>query len=64
VLEACRELDLVLEALRAERRREFAVEDLERYEAVVLEIAGQVDRGHTPAAELPIEGVAIAKSVS
>ena len=42
----------------------FGVEDLERYEAVVLEIAGQVDRSHPAAAELPIEGVTVAKRVS
>ena len=64
VLEAGRELDLVLEPLGAERRRDVGVEDLERYEAVVLEIAGQVDRSHPAAAELPIEGVTVAKRVS
>ena len=64
VLEARGELDLVLETLRAERLRELGVEDLEGNEAVVLEIVGQVDRGHASAAEFPVEHVAVTKSIA
>jgi hypothetical protein len=62
VLEAGRQLDLVLEAPRAERRRELGMEDLERYEPVVLEIAGEVDRGHAAPPELLLEQVSVGQS--
>jgi hypothetical protein len=59
MLKASGELDLVLEALRAERCSELGVEDLERHQAFVLEIAGEVNRGHTPTTELALERVAV-----
>ena len=53
------ELDLALEALGAERGGELGMQHLERDRAVVLEVLGEVDRGHAAAAELALEAVAI-----
>jgi hypothetical protein len=44
MLERGCELDFSKEALRADRRREFGMEHLERYRAVVPEIVREVDR--------------------
>ena len=63
MLEPGREPDLALEPLRAERRRELGMQDLERDQAVVLEVAREVDGGHPAAAELALEGVTVAKRV-
>ena len=52
-------LDLAQEALRAERGGELGVEHLERDRPVVLEIVGEVDRGHAAAPELALERVAV-----
>ena len=40
---------------------ELGPEDLERDRAIVLEVAGEVDRGHAAAAELALDRVAVAK---
>ena len=53
------EPDLLQEPLGAERLGELRVENLERHEPVVPEVVRQVDRGHPPAAELALDGVAI-----
>ena len=55
--------NFALEALRAQGLGQFRVEDLQRNWAVVPEVSRQVDRGHTPAPELPLKHVAIAKSI-
>jgi len=52
------EFDLSQEAFGPERGRELGVEDLERDRAVVLQVLGEEDRGHPPAPELALEGVA------
>jgi hypothetical protein len=39
------------------------VEYLERDQPVVLEIAGEIDRGHPAPAELALEGVAVSQGV-
>ena len=49
------EPDLALEALRAERLPQLGMEHLEGDGAVVLEVAGEIDRGHAAAAELALE---------
>ncbi len=53
-----------VEPLLAEGRREFGVERLQGDTAVVLQIAGEVDRRHPPAAELAIDRVTVGKSES
>ena len=47
--------DLAQKALGAERGGELGLEHLERDRAAVLEVAGEVDRGHAAAAELALE---------
>ena len=61
MLQAGRESDLSLEALRSQRRREVRMEHLERHETVVLEVAGEEDGGHAPAPELTLEYVTAAQ---
>ena len=51
-------LDLPEEPLGAERRAEFGPEDLDGDGAVVLEIAGEIDRGHPALAEFALDQVA------
>ena len=63
MLQPGRDLDLPEEALRTERRRELGVEHLDRDHAVVLEVTGEVYRGHTPAPELALELVAFGEGL-
>jgi hypothetical protein len=58
VLEPGGEVDLALEALGAEARRELGVEHLERDGTPVLEVAGEENRGHATASELALDRVA------
>ena len=62
VLEPGGELDLALEALGAERGGQLGMEDLERDRPVVLQVVGEIDRGHAPAPELALERVAVPKA--
>ena len=49
--------NLPLEALAAEGGSELRVQELERDGTFVLEVAGQVDRGHAAATELALDYV-------
>ena len=51
--------DLAEEAFRAERMGELRMENLERHRSVVLQVLGEVDRGHPTAAELALDRVAV-----
>jgi hypothetical protein len=62
VLQTSGELDLAQEALRAERRGYLRVQHLEGDPPVMLEVLGEVDRGHAPAAKLALEHVAVGQS--
>jgi hypothetical protein len=62
VLEPCGEPDLALEPFRAERGGELGEENLERDRTVVLDVAGEIDRGHATPAELTLERVPPAQS--
>ena len=53
------DLDLGEEPLDAQDRAEFGPEDLERHLAVVLEVGGEVDRGHAALAEHALDAVAV-----
>ena len=57
VLELPGDADLAQESLGAEDGRKLGVEHLERDQAVVLEVAGEVHRGHPAAAELALDRV-------
>jgi hypothetical protein len=50
--------DFLDEALRAEDRSEVGLEDLEGHLAVVLEIFGEIHRGHAALAQLALCRVA------
>ena len=52
-------LDLALEALGAEGGAELGPQDLQRDPPAVLEVFGEVDRGHPAAAELALDPVAL-----
>jgi hypothetical protein len=59
MLEAGREPDLALEALRAKRVAQIGMEHLERNRPVVTEIPGNVNGGHAPSAQLALHPVAV-----
>lgn len=58
-----RGMDLGEEALGAHHEAELRPEHLEGHFATVLEIAGEVHRGHPALAQLPLEAVAVGESV-
>jgi hypothetical protein len=63
MLKAGSEADLPLEPFGAEGDRQLRVQDLEGDVAIVLEIAREVDRGHTASPELALEHVAVSEGV-
>ena len=63
VLQPGGDFDLPEEPLGAEQVCQLGPEDLQGDEAVVFEVAGEIDRGHAAAAELALDRVAIAKGV-
>ena len=54
-------IDFAQEPLGAHRLREVGTEHLDRDGAAVLEVLGEVNRGHAAVAELALNGVAIGK---
>lgn len=56
--------DLAGESFGAEQRAELGAEDLDGHLAVVLQVVGQVDGGHTATAELVLDGVAAGEAGS
>ena len=63
MLQAGSEPDLALEPLGAQYRRPFGMQHLQGDRSVMLQVTGQVDRGHTPAPELSLEGVSMRQSL-
>jgi hypothetical protein len=59
MLQPGRRADLAKEPLAAEALRERGEQDLEGDGAIVSEIVGEVDDGHAPAPELPLERVSL-----
>jgi hypothetical protein len=59
VLQRRRGLDLDHEPLGAEDGGELRFQDLQRDVAVVLEVLGEIDRGHAALAELALDRVAV-----
>ena len=59
MLEPCRDPDLADEPFGAERGSEFGTEDLYGDLALVLHVLGEVDRGHAPSTDFPLDGVAV-----
>jgi len=54
-----RDLDLAEESLKAEDRGKLGPEDLEGHAALVLQVLGEIDRGHAAAPQLAAERVAV-----
>ena len=52
-----------LDALGSDGGRGLGIEDLDRHPAVVLEVLGQVHRGHATPAELALDPVAIGQGI-
>ena len=48
-------------ALRPECGRQLVAQDLERNQAAMLEIVGEVDNGHPTAAQLALDAIAVAE---
>ena len=59
MLQAGGEADLSEETIGTQGIGELGVEDLQRDGPVVPQVAGKVDRGHTPAPELALERVSL-----
>jgi hypothetical protein len=64
VLEPGGEANLALEALGPEGGGKLRAQDFQRNQAVVFEVASEVDSRHAPAPELALEQVAVAESVT
>ena len=59
MLEIRGELDLGQESLGADHGRELGPKHLERDLAVVPEVLGHVDRGHSASADFPVKTVSV-----
>ena len=55
------ELDFLEEALGAERGGQLGPQDLDGHPPAMLEVFGQIDRGHAPAADHALDPIAIAQ---
>jgi hypothetical protein len=63
VLQAGGGPDLTEEPIGAERVSQLGVEHFEGDDTVVLEIVREVHRGHSAAADLPLQGISVAKGI-
>ena len=61
MLEVRGRLDLGEEPVGADHRRQFGAQHLERDLAIVLEVVGEVDKGHPARAEFANDGVSSGK---
>ena len=61
MLQAGGDFNLPEKGLRTECGDELVAQELYGNEPAVLEVLGEVDRGHPTAAELPFEAVAVAE---
>ena len=59
VLQLGGDLDLVEKSIGADHRREFGTKDFDGHVAVVLDVPGEIDRGHATGAEFTLDGVAV-----
>ena len=59
MLETSGDLNLPEKALGTECGDELLAQELDGNQPVVLKVAGEVDRGHPPSAQLPLEAVAV-----
>ena len=59
MLELGGEFDFALEPLRTNGRRQFRMQDLDRYLAIVPQVLGEEDRGHATATKLAFDAVLV-----
>src|SRR5439155_9322041 len=59
VIERGRDLDLAQEALGPDRSAEIRSEHFDGYLAVVLQVQGEMNRGHPPLAQRALQAVAV-----
>ena len=59
MLEPGGDFDLAGEALGPQRRGQLGPQHLHRDVAMVLEVLGEIDRGHAALAQLPLDAVAV-----
>jgi hypothetical protein len=59
VLQSSRDFDLPHEPVGTKGGRQLGSQNLEGYTSVVLQVFGQVDRGHPALANFPFDPVAI-----
>ncbi len=64
VTQAGGESDLPQESIWSQRVGELRVQHLERDWAVMLEVVGKIDRGHTATPELALEHIAVTEGFS
>ncbi len=63
MLQTGSEFDLALEPLGTQDRGQLGMQHLQGNRPVMLQVAGQVDRGHAPATELSLEGIRMRQSL-
>jgi hypothetical protein len=63
VVEPRRDLDLGQEALGTQDRAKLGAEDLKGHFTIVLEVGGEIDRGHAAGTELSLDAVAFFQGV-
>jgi len=59
MIEARGKLDFAKKTLRSQRSRQIGMENLERYNAIVLAVLRQIYRRHATAPELAVDGVRV-----
>jgi hypothetical protein len=64
MIEAGGDPDLLQESFGAEHCGDLGTHHLERDQAVVLQVPGEIDHGHPACAELTLQGVAIVKCLA
>ena len=62
MLQLGRDLDLAVEPLRTDGCGQLRVEHLDGDVALMLQIQGQIDRGHAAATQLALDGISVGKS--
>lgn len=63
MLEIRRDLDLGQKAIGSEHGTQFRIQNLERDLPIMLEIAGQINRGHTAGADQMIDSISGAQRI-
>jgi hypothetical protein len=60
----CKDLDLAMKTICSKRRALFRLKNFERYGAVVPHVMREIDRRHSPAAQLTLEIVPAGEGIA